>query len=560
MTDQRMPAAPQLEFEAMLAQLVERADDMMMSQRRLRDLFRVGQVLTSSLDLPTVLRQIVETGAELIGARYAAMGVISSEGRDRLEQFIHVGMDTEIADRIGHLPEGKGLLGVLIDDPQTVRLTRIGDDARSSGFPAHHPPMESFLGVPVHVRDEVYGNLYLTDSVNGEFSADDEALAQALAATAGVAINNARLFEDSTFRERWARTLADLSRTLLNDEGEDPLGHFLDEVRELADADLVAIVLIDPTGEEIVSHRAVGERADVVESLRLPIEGTVAGQAIRSGEALLVTEQSGDPDFQDHLDLGSAMVIPFPTADDRGGALSINRNRGRPAYTDRDLEMGRSFAGHVGVAIERRQARNAYRKVALMEDRSRIARDLHDHVIQRLFAAGLGLQATATTVDPAAAERISSSIAEIDGAIAQIRQSIFALDQAPESTTVSLRSRVLETVERVADQLPHRPTMTFLGPVDLMVSGDLIDDVIAVVNEGLANVVRHAEADHAGVQVSAVAGEVTVLVTDDGRGPGESPRLSGLRNMQERAVRRGGTFTISPGSPTGTQLQWTVPS
>ena len=560
MTENRITAAPQLEFEAMLAQLVERADDMMSSQRRLRDLFRVGQVLSSSLDLPTVLRQIVETGAELIGARYAAMGVIGEEGR-RLEQFIHVGMDTETADKIGHLPEGKGLLGVLIDDPQPVRLPRIGDDARSSGFPAHHPPMESFIGVPVRVRDKVYGNLYLTDSINGEFSADDEALAQALAATAGVAINNARLFEDSAFRERWARTLADLSQTLLNEEDDDALGHFLDEVLALADADLVAIVLVDKTGKEVVIERAVGEKAAVIEAWRFPIGGTVAGQAISIGRPVLVTEFTPDRILQDQLDLGSAMVIPFPTADEHGGALSVNRNRGRSPYVERDLEMGISFAGHIGVALERRQARVTHRKVALMEDRSRIARDLHDHVIQRLFAAGLGLQATATSVDdPTVAERITSSIAEIDGAIAQIRQSIFALDQAPETSTVSLRSRVLETVERVADQFPHRPTMTFRGPVDLMVSGDLIDDVIAVVNEGLANVVRHAEAEHAVVQVSALAGKVTVLVTDDGRGPGESPRLSGLRNMQERATNRGGTFTISPGSPTGTQLEWTVPT
>jgi signal transduction histidine kinase len=222
--------------------------------------------------------------------------------------------------------------------------------------------------------------------------------------------------------------------------------------------------------------------------------------------------------------------------------------------------MGISFGGHVGVALERRESRIAYRKVALMEDRSRIARDLHDHVIQRLFAAGLGLQATATSVDQAAAGRITASIAEIDGAIAQIRQSIFALDQAPDATTVSLRSRVLETVERVADQLPNRPTTTFHGPVDLMVGGDLIDDVIAVVNEGLANVVRHAEAEHAEVEVSAFAGEIAVLVADDGKGPGESPRLSGLRNLRDRATARGGRFAVTPRTHAGTRLEWAVPS
>jgi signal transduction histidine kinase len=554
-----MSAAPQLEFEAMLAQLVERADEMMQSQRRLRELFRVGQVLTSSLDLPTVLRQIVETGVELIGARYAAMGVIATDGQ-RLEQFIHVGMDAATAEQIGHLPEGKGLLGVLIDDPQTVRLGRISDDARSSGFPAHHPPMESFLGVPIRVRDEVYGNLYLTDSVNGEFSSDDEALAQALAATAGVAINNARLFEDSTFRERWARTLADLSRRLLNDEGDEPLAHFMNEVLELADADLVAIVVVDPDGEEVVIQRAAGENADRLESVKLPIEGTVAGQAIRSGEPVLVSEVSVPRALQEQLDLGSAMVIPFPTADGRGGALSINRKRGRPSYDERDLEMGTSFAGHVGVALERRESRSAFRKMALLEDRSRIARDLHDHVIQRLFAAGLGLQATATSVEPAAASRITTSIAEIDGAIAQIRQSIFALDQVPDTTAESFRSRVLEILDRVADQLPNRPRVTFHGPVDLMISGDVIDDVVAVVTEGLANVVRHAEAEHADVEIAVGSGEITVRVDDDGHGPGESPRLSGLKNLRDRAAARGGTFDVSPRKPSGTRLEWTIPS
>ncbi|MGH3457327.1 GAF domain-containing protein [Aeromicrobium sp.] len=558
MTDDAVPGAPQLEFEAMLAQLIERADDMMTSQRRLRDLFRVAQVLTSTLDLPTVLRQIVETGAELIGARYAAMGVLGSEGR-RLEQFIHVGVDPDTAELIGHLPEGKGLLGVLIDDPHTVRLARMGHDARSSGFPPHHPPMKSFLGVPIRVRDEVFGNLYLTESLNGEFSADDEALAQALAATAGVAIANARLFEESRFRERWAHTLADLSRTLLSDEGGDPLEPFLAEVRALADADMVAILTVDPADGKIVVQRVSGVEMPGTEALRLPIEGTVAGRTLKEGEPALVTEEDAERAFQDRFDMGHAMVVPFSTADDSGGALSFNRRRGRGPFTERDLEMGVSFAGHVGVALERQQARVTRRRVALMEDRSRIARDLHDHVIQRLFATGLSLQATAGTVDSATADQLSAQIKEIDGAIAQIRQSIFALEEPLAGTSVRLRARVLEVVDRVS-QLPQRPQVTFRGPVDLMVDGDLVDDVVAVVNEGLANVVRHAEARQVEVQVSAVAGEVTVSVTDDGRGPGSSPRLSGLRNLRDRAVRRGGTFTIAGRSPTGTHLQWSVPN
>ena len=189
---------PKLEFESALTHFVDRAQEMMSSQARMRDLIRINNELTSNLDLPNVLRRIVEIGKELLNARYAAMGVIGDERR--LEQFIHVGMDPEVYEQIDHLPEGKGLLGALIDDPQPVRLETIASDTRSSGFPTHHPPMESFLGVPIRVRNEVYGNLYLTDSVNGVFSSDDEELAEALAATAGIAIENARLFDDSTYR------------------------------------------------------------------------------------------------------------------------------------------------------------------------------------------------------------------------------------------------------------------------------------------------------------------------------------------------------------------------
>lgn len=559
MTDDSVPSAPQLEFEEMLAQLVERADDMMSSQRRLRDLFRVGQVLTSSLDLPTVLRQIVETGADLIGARYAAMGVISPDGHG-LEQFIYVGIDAETADLIGHLPEGRGLLGALIEDPQPVRLTRIGEDERSSGFPANHPPMTSFLGVPIRVGEEVYGNLYLTDSTSGAFSADDEALALAVAATASVAITNARLYEESRFRERWARTLADLSRTLLADEGEeDPLETFFAELRDLADADVVAILVADPDEEDVVVKQASGTGAGAMEGVRLPIDGTAAGRAIRGGQPILVTEDDADRALQDRFDLGPAMVIPLPSADGHGGALIINRRRGGAPFIERDMEMGISLAGHVAVALERRKARESLRKVALMEDRGRIARDLHDHVIQRLFATGLSLQSTASTADPATAEQMIAQIKEIDGAIVQIRQSIFALEEPATVTSAGLRSQVLETVDRVG-QLPQRPRVTFEGPVDLMVTGDLVDDVVAVVNEGLANVVRHAAATNAEVQVSVASGEVTVSVTDDGKGPGDSPRLSGLRNLRDRAQRRGGSFSIAPASPTGTRLQWSAPT
>ncbi|MGA8986951.1 GAF domain-containing protein [Aeromicrobium sp.] len=550
---------PRLEFEAVLAQLVERADQMMTSQSRMRDLIRVNNDLTSDLDLPSVLRRIVEIGMELIQARYCAMGVIGDERR--LEQFIHRGMDSEVVEQIGHLPEGKGLLGALIDDPQPVRLDRIASDARSSGFPAHHPPMENFLGVPIRVRDEVYGNLYLTDSLNGAFSADDEELAQALAATAGIAIENARLFDDSAYRARWSTALADAARRLMrDDEGDEHLGVVVEQVRGLADADLVSIGRV--SGSQIELDRAAGVGAADLSTMSFSLADSIAADAIASGEPILVTE-SGEPrreGFDRHALLGNSLVIPFSQGEVTTGLLTLSRVAGRPPFTMRDLDMGVSFASHVSVTIDRAESRRSRRRVALLEDRSRIARDLHDHVIQRLFGTGLSLQAAAVGADAETAARITTQIAEIDAAIAQIRQSIFAMQRDPETTTVSVRARILEIVDRVTEQLAHRPRVAFLGPVDLMVSGDLTDDITAVVSEGLANVVRHAGPADVEVTISAVSGEITIEITDNGIGPGDSPRLSGLGNLRGRAEERGGDFAIRAVADGGTRLTWSVPT
>lgn len=552
---------PTLEFEVLLAQFVDRAEQMIGSQSRMRDLIRVNNDLTSNLDLPTVLRRIVEIGVELIQARYGAMGVIGDERR--LEQFIHVGMDKEIADQIDHLPEGKGLLGALIDDPRPVRLSTISSDARSSGFPANHPPMNSFIGVPIRVRDVVFGNLYLTDSKNGEFSTDDEELAQALAATAGIAIENARLFEDAEYRARWSTALVDVSRRLMTaDDESDEVDGLIIRVKELANADLVSVAMVDVRSGELTVDRATGVGADALLSMSFSVGETLADGALRSGEPAIVSniDEYDSHGFDKQSLLGKAMLIPFNAGEKTTGVLTVARDRDGHAFAPRDLDMAVSFAAHISVAIDRSEARSTKRRVALLEDRSRIARDLHDHVIQRLFATGLNLQAAASAADPELAEKITSQIQEIDGAIAQIRQSIFAIRRDSESTGASLRARILEIVERTGDQLPNKPRVTFQGPVDLMADASLTDDMAAVVTEALTNAVRHAHANHVDISVSAVAGQVSIEVTDDGVGPGDSPRLSGLSNLRERAESRGGAFEIGTSGGGGTRLVWSVPS
>ena len=558
--DEPESAGPKLEFESALAHFVERAQEMMTSQARMRDLIRINNELTSNLDLPNVLRRIVEIGKELLNARYAAMGVIGDERR--LEQFIHVGMDPEVSERIDHLPEGKGLLGALIDDPQPVRLATIASDARSSGFPANHPPMHNFLGVPIRVRDEVYGNLYLTDSVNGAFSADDEELAEALAATAGIAIENARLFDDSAYRARWSSALAETARRLMQDDDDDQLGVIAAEVQELAGADLVCIALISPGGDEIVVDRASGVGADELTSRSFPLTDTFAGKVVSRGEPLLVDDHEPfEPYGLAYVAmLGPSMVIPFGRPDKPAGVLFVARAKGQLPFSQKDLDLGMSFASHIGVAVDRAESQRARRRVALLEDRGRIARDLHDHVIQRLFATGLSLQGTATELGGEVAERIAAQVEEIDGAIAQIRQSIFAMRRDPESTTVSLRARILEIVDRVSAQMESKPRVMFSGPVDLMASGNLTDDIAAVVTEALANAVRHAHATKVDISVTAASGEVSIEVTDNGVGPGHSPKLSGLDNLRHRAESQGGSFAIHQAPGGGTRLAWSVPT
>jgi signal transduction histidine kinase len=559
--DEPDSAGPKLEFESALTHFIERAQEMMISQSRMRDLIRINNELTSNLDLHNVLRRIVEIGKELLNARYAAMGVIGDERR--LEQFIHVGMAPEVYQQIDHLPEGKGLLGALIDEPQPVRLETIAMDARSSGFPVNHPPMDSFLGVPIRVRDEVYGNLYLTDSVNGAFSSDDEELAEALAATAGIAIENARLFDDSAYRARWSSALAETARRLmLDDDDDDQLGGIVEEVRELAGADLVSIALITDSGDEIVVDRASGIGAEELISRSFPLSDTFAGRVISRGEPILIDEHERLETYGLAYEalLGPSMAMPFGRADKPLGILIVTRTRGHMPFSQKDLDLGMSFASHIGVAVDRAESQRARRRVALLEDRNRIARDLHDHVIQRLFATGLSLQGTAAELGGEAADRIAAQVAELDGAIAQIRQSIFAMRRDPESTTVSLRARILEIVDRVSSQMESKPRVIFSGPVDLMASGNLTDDIAAVVTEALANAVRHAHATKVDVSVTAASGQVSIEVTDNGVGPGDSPKLSGLDNLRHRAEAQGGTFAIHQAPGGGTRLAWSVPT
>ena len=551
------PDLPRLELDQLLTQLVERAQEVMATQGRLRGLLRASQTITRDLTLPAVLRRIVEAARDLVGARYAALGVISPAGG--LAEFVHSGMPEDVVARIGHLPEGKGLLGALIQDPRPIRLRQIASDERSAGFPPGHPPMNSFLGVPIRIRDEVFGNLYLAESTKGEFSAEDEELTLALAATAAVAIENARLYESATSRGEWLQAVAAITRRVLSVESEDAadsLELIAGTSLRIARADLVTVML--PSGpDELLIEVAVGAGADGLAGARLPMSGTLSGQVFATGTPL--QQSIGQAVPQPDLDLGSVLAVPLHGSTRSHGVLWAARRHGRPAFGVEELEMAAGFANQAALAIELAEARAEQQRAVMLDERERIAADLHDHVIQRLFAAGLSLQSTAAGLGSGdVAERILATVDDLDATIRQIRTSIFQLQQLPQTRAPGLRARVLDVATDLTPVLGFEPAVRFSGVIDA-VADDVGEDVLAVVRESLSNVARHARAASAEVDVAATADRLSVQVRDDGVGLGSTDRRSGLDNLRRRAERRGGSCTVGSREPAGTCVSWSVP-
>jgi signal transduction histidine kinase len=555
------PDAPHLGLDQLLNHLIEHARDVKIAQERLGGLLDANRAIVADLDLATVLRRIVESAVRFVGAEYGALGVVAPEGIG-LQEFIHVGMDRSTVEEIGHLPEGKGLLGLLIEEPHAIRLDDLAAHERSVGFPPGHPPMRGFLGVPVRVRDEVFGNLYLTRDDGVCFSAQDEEIVEALAATAGVAIENARLYADSQHRAEWLTASADVTRRVLaGDEGA--LRMIAQTVRSLADADLVTLVL--PQEGDLLVAVAEGAESGSLEGSRYPRSGTLSDEVIRTGAPVRMTSPEeteevgvGTIFLAGQVQVGPVMVLPLLGRVTARGSLVVCRNRGRAPFSQLDMEMATTFSNHASTALELAEARRDQQRVLLLEDRARIARDLHDHVIQQLFAAGLMVQATSAHL---ASERDVATLGEVvtslDEAIKQIRVSIFQLQPA---SAVGLRSAVLGVVGEVRPALGFDVRLDLDGPLDSLSTEDLIRDVTAVVREGLTNIAKHARADAGELGIHATTSQLTVTISDDGDGIGATARRSGLDNMRRRAEERQGTMVVAEVPDLGgTTLVWTVP-
>lgn len=531
------------------------AGDATPHERRLEELLRATTSVVERLDLEVVLRRIVESGMRLAGARYGALGVIGPDGA--LERFIHVGIDRATAARIGRLPEGHGVLGAVIDGGSPLRIDDLARDERAVGFPEHHPAMQSFLGVPVRVGEQVYGNLYLTDSRDGSFSAADEEVVTALAGTAGIAIENARLYDVARTRERWNATIADVMAAMLDVSGEGVIEVIAEHVASLIDADLVAVAV--PSARDALTLDVVyGASAESLRGRAFAASGTLCGRALEERQAVSITGQAGGRTFGWEQEVGPTVAIPLFAGDEPLGVLTISRRRGDPHFSAADLEMAFAFAAQAGIALEIVRAREDRRRIELARDRSRIARDLHDNVIQRLFGAGLALQSVSGIAGPQAAATIETQIDTIDDAIKDIRTIIFALSGSERRGPTRLRDRLLNVVAEATGSWVTPPRLSFDGPLDTVVTTGLADDLVAALRELLTNVSKHAEASRVQVSVVIDAGFVRLSVHDDGRGLLGGERRSGLANLAERAAARGGSCTVSSDDVHGTRVEWTA--
>ena len=551
----------QLRLRELLAEVQDRIAQIVEGRDRLDGLVEAMLVVTSGLDLDTTLRTIVHTAIELVDARYGALGVRGS-GHD-LMAFIYEGIDEKERERIGHLPEGRGVLGVLIDDPQAIRLDDIAQHPASVGFPANHPPMRAFLGVPVRIRDEVFGNLYLTEKANGQpFNEDDEVLVGALAAAAGIAIENARLYEQSRVRQSWIEATRDIATELL--AGADPARVFrliADEALKLteAQATLVAIPFPDDKSSSDVQELLVAEPAG-----RLP--ALVGAQTISvRGTPIGGVFVDRTPRRFDNLDLkigdlkvslGSALVLPLRATDKVAGVLVVVRHDDAAPFGQEDEEMMAAFADQAALAWQLASSQRLARELDVLADRDRIARDLHDHVIQRLFAVGLALQGTIPRArSPQVQQRLSEYVDDLQAVIEEIRTTIFDL-HGPASGMTRLRQRLDEAIAQFSDGTLHITTK-FIGPLSV-VDATLADHAEAVVREAVSNAVRHAHATTLAVTVK-VEDELSIEVVDNGRGMSGRTKRSGLANMHDRAQQVAGTFTLDTPPIGGTLLRWSAP-
>ncbi|MEH6374395.1 GAF domain-containing protein [Streptomyces sp. KLMMK] len=538
---------------------------------RVPQLLEAMRSVGTGLELHTTLDRIARTAAELADARYAAIGIIDSTG-EGLADFITYGVTKEQHERIGALPDGHhGLLGALIHQPAPVMLTDLSSDPRSAGFPPGHPPMRTFLGVPIRVGAEIFGNLYLTEKLGGrEFSLADLNMVKILATEAGIAIGNARVHEEERQRMRWIDGSVAVTTALLSrGDAEDALSVVAEQARRLADSAAGIVLLPDDDGGLEMVAVSADDPAGLLGTV-MPAHSPVVADLL-AGEPVFVDDSATDPRMITGVAprFGPSMLLPLKSGDRVLGTLATPRARGARKFTPAERTLAAQFAAQAALALVMAEAQRDRERLAVFEDRDRIARDLHDLVIQRLFATGLMLEsAQRNAVVPDVKLKVGQAVDELDVTIQEIRTAIFALQQGPAEAPAGLRTRVLRELGTAAVPLGFQPSASFVGPVDAKVGELTGKNLIAALREALSNAFRHARASRMEVVVDATVvlpdgrPAVRLTVADDGVGIPEGGRRSGLKNLAKRAESLGGSSSYGPGlgeDGGGTKVVWEAP-
>ncbi|MCH6160806.1 sensor histidine kinase [Streptomyces marispadix] len=581
---------PRMHLDDLLEELQTRIDAVRGKRDRIQSLLDAVLSVGRELELPQVLQRIAEAAVVLVDAEYGALGVLGEDGR--VSRFIPVGADGRQKNEDGGpltapLPAGDVLLDELTRNPVPLRLSDLDGSGTSRRLPTGHPPIRSFLGVPIRVRDEVFGHLCLTEKRGGgEFDGEDETVLSTLAAAAGVAVENARLYEEARYRQRWMEANAEVTRALLSGiEEQRVLGLIVELARTILSADLGVLALTENGGETLRVAVAAGTDAEHHRALRLPREGSFAGAAMAAGEVTVSADIENDARFEGASPrwegLGPAVAVPMIAENAARGVLLLARAKPCRPFDGPQIAPLSAFAGQAAVAMELAERRRDAEQMTLLEDRDRIARDLHDLAIQRLFATGMTLQSAEPFVEhPKARERLLRAVDDLDATIKIIRSTIFGLrsHDGDAASHEGLRGRITGAVRDVASALGFTPELRMEGLLDTEVPGAVADEAVAVLREALSNVARHASADSVRVTAEVAAeaapeatGETTgghgptgrtftLGVVDDGAGIPEGARHSGLHNLAERAERLGGGLRLDTPPGGGTRLVWRVPA
>ncbi|WP_211246619.1 GAF domain-containing sensor histidine kinase [Amycolatopsis taiwanensis] len=553
-----------LRLRELLREVQDRIEQMIDSRDQIDGLLEAMLAVASGLELDTTLRRIVHAAIELVDCRYGAVGVLNADGKG-LAEFVYEGIDERTRREIGNLPEGHGLLGLLIREPKPIRVDNLSQHAASSGFPPRHPPMRTFLGVPVMVRDKAFGNLYLTEKAGGQpFTEDDEVVVQALAAGAGIAVENAWLYEEARLRQHWQEATSEIRAELLAAADPAEVLHLVAN-RALALTGADHAFLAQPEDPELpasdVTALVITADAGLNGALtgrRIPVAGTLTGAAFADATPQRVIVAGNDLGLGPDTEFGPALLLPLRvSAQSVSGVLVAVRHAGATPFDAGQLPLAASFADQAALALQLAAGKRQLHEMDVLADRDRIARDLHDHVIQRLFTLGLGLQSTAMrSHSPETRRRITEAVEDVENIIADIRTAIFDLHGGLAGTG-NLRKRLNDIIAELTTDSDVHTTVRMSGALGV-VCPELADHAEAVVRESVSNVVRHAHASAVAVTIS-VEDDLTIDVTDNGIGIPEGVATSGLHNLRERAKQAGGTMRVDRLPDGGTRVLWRAP-